>query len=42
MYNQLFYDLWIARFVDRETATEIAKEIGIKMRGCVLTSEDLW
>lgn len=33
---------WTAEFVDRETATEIAKEMGIKMRGCVLTSDDLW
>ena len=33
---------WTEEFVDRETATEIAKAWGIKMRGCVLTSEDLW
>ena len=33
---------WTAYFVDRETATEMAKAWGIKMRGSVLTSEDLW
>lgn len=25
-----------------ELATKIARELGIKMRGCVLTSGDLW
>ena len=35
-------EYWIDEFVDRETATKIAKALGIKMRGCVLTSEDLW
>lgn len=30
------------RFMDRNTATQIAKIAGFKMIGCVLTSEDLW
>ena len=29
-------------FISREEATEMAKEMGISMRGSVLTSEDLW
>ncbi len=29
-------------FIDRDTATELAKSAGIPMIGCVLTSEDLW
>lgn len=38
----IIHDGIASRFFDRETATEIAREIGIKMKGCVLTSEDLW
>lgn len=38
----IFGEDWTAEFVDRETATEIAKQMGIEMRGSVLTSEDLW
>ena len=30
------------RFIDRETATELAKASGLPMIGSVLTSEDLW
>ena len=29
-------------FIDRETATKIAKEKGIPMVSSILTSEDLW
>ena len=29
-------------FINRDTATELAKLAGIPMIGCVLTSEDLW
>lgn len=38
----IYGEEWTATFVTREEATEIAKEMGIKMRGCELTSEDLW
>lgn len=38
----IYGEEWTAQFIDREEATKIAKEQGIKMRGCVLTSEDLW
>ena len=38
----IYGEEWTAQFIDREEATKIAEEQGIKMRGCVLTSEDLW
>ncbi len=35
-------DNYDVQFMDRETATKIAKDNGFNMIGCVLTSEDLW
>lgn len=38
----IYGENWTRTFIDRDKATEIAKEMGIVMRGCVMTSEDLW
>lgn len=38
----IFGESLTARFINREEATKIARDMKIPMIGCVLTSEDLW